>query len=553
MSLIPLIILFCYITFVYGRSMQQEKKLSNELIQESYVNELDIMLQKIEFISNICYDPAVQKLLDEPYYSQAQFYNTRQFLFKYFTAKVDLFKIIDSLQSISIEINSKQIFNIKGENRLPVSRRKEINKHLLDYYKYQTIVPIEEGSKVYVYSRAIRSVNNYGNNIGTFYIVLDLKSSFDQFEEYTERTHSFFTLTNKEGVVLYTNYKGGSEVKQLSEEQLKAYHIVEYPLNHLGLTVTYYDQVKQIMQPINQLRNLTLMMIVLTYISIFIISRKVTEQLVSPILKLKERTEKVKQGDYSREVMKQGQSDELGELQQSFDEMTAQIDFLVNEVYSRQLSEKEAIINSLTAQINPHFLYNTLDMVKSMAEIEGIEEIGEITKALSLLFRYVTKTNQPIVTVQEEVANLENYIKIIDARFGKKIEFNIQVDQDIRQYTIIKLCLQPLVENSITHGLKQRNGMGKITIEIKKEDSFLVIKQYDNGEGMQEEALKQLQQNIETSAETITTSGQGIGLYNINRRLKLYYGETYGLKLKSDKGEGMMVIIKIPLSLEREM
>jgi two-component system sensor histidine kinase YesM len=224
------------------------------------------------------------------------------------------------------------------------------------------------------------------------------------------------------------------------------------------------------------------------------------------------------------------------------------IDFLINKIYSIKLRQKEAELNSLQNQINPHFLYNTLESIRGAALYHGIHEIAAMSKALSLLFRY-SISDRVLVTIKEELQHLENYMSIQNFRYENKFELAYSIAPELMNHKILKLTMQPLIENSIKHGLEMKLGKGTIKIEILELDKNIKILISDNGLGMPSKKVDELNRSIAwdryLSNSEPTRSGTGIGVRNVNSRIKLYFGEQYGLRFR-EASVGTIVEIILP-------
>jgi two-component system sensor histidine kinase YesM len=228
------------------------------------------------------------------------------------------------------------------------------------------------------------------------------------------------------------------------------------------------------------------------------------------------------------------------------------IDLLINKISRIKLSQKEAELNSLQNQINPHFLYNTLESIRGAALYHGIHEIASMAKSLSLLFRY-SISERVLVSVKEELQHLENYISIQNFRFENKFELQYSIPPELMDYKILKLTLQPLIENSIKHGLEMKLGKGTIKIEILSLDSNIKIIISDDGLGMPSKKLEELNRSIANDRSRYTGgsehSGTGIGVMNVNSRIKLYFGEQYGLRFR-ESTVGTTVEITLPAVMD---
>ena len=216
------------------------------------------------------------------------------------------------------------------------------------------------------------------------------------------------------------------------------------------------------------------------------------------------------------------------------------------------LNKRQAQYLALQNQINPHFLYNTLDGIRSEALIAGMDNVADMTEALATFFRYTISKVENLVTVEEELDNCRTYFKIQQYRFGDRIQLHIELDSDdnIMHYLIPKLTLQPILENSIIHGTELKIGTGISTIHMEKTQSRLLIRISDDGIGMDEDTLEDLNRKLGKSGEQLANAEQekkdGIALFNVNNRIHLIFGEEYGMHIYSIKNVGTDVEITIP-------
>jgi len=219
-----------------------------------------------------------------------------------------------------------------------------------------------------------------------------------------------------------------------------------------------------------------------------------------------------------------------------------------------KMTNVHAEYRALQNQINPHFLYNTLEAIRSDAICQGADSIADITEALARFFRYTISNVSSMVPLEAEISNSETYFAIQNFRFGDRINLKINIiedDMSVLEYKIPKLTLQPIIENAIMHGLERKLGSGKIAIDIDIVDERLIIKIADDGIGMDEMTLSRINDRLNVvSVKGIIpdlTQEEGIGLVNVNKRLKLQFGEHYGLRVNSIKNFGTSVDITLPL------
>lgn len=226
----------------------------------------------------------------------------------------------------------------------------------------------------------------------------------------------------------------------------------------------------------------------------------------------------------------------------------------LNSEENKKLQQKQAEVLALQNQINPHFLYNTLEAIRSDALMADCQEIAETTEALATFFRYTISNVQEYVTFSDELDNVENYFTVQRCRFGDKIDLELEMENELLlEARMPKLILQPLVENAVIHGLegKLEGGIVKILIENSKDTLFLRVR--DNGLGMSEtetDRLNKILQGEELQEKTNSGKRGGIALRNVNSRIKLMFGGDYGMKLFSIEGIGTECCLTMPLMLE---
>ena len=309
--------------------------------------------------------------------------------------------------------------------------------------------------------------------------------------------------------------------------------------------------VGSLLKDVNEARNfgilICLLVLFVMIFFIFIFSTRITIRLK----RLVENTHEVSKGNFNEMVEVSG-GDEIAELGESFNKMVANLNELVNEVYeskikmqSYQLKKREAELNALQSQINPHFLYNSLDAIRMHAVIGENEPLAEMLMSLSSLLRYSISRGREIVTVQDEINHAIHYIDIINMKYDKKIALLISIPENMMKVKILKLVIQPIVENAFQHGIKGKMKEGIIEITGQESEQEFLIEVTDNGEGMLEDKLVALNKEMGEIEKEEGSSGS-IGLSNVNSRIKLYFGMEYGLEISSRLGEGTTVKIRLP-------
>lgn len=281
---------------------------------------------------------------------------------------------------------------------------------------------------------------------------------------------------------------------------------------------------------------IALLAIVAAVVAIVLIIRHIT----FPLGQLSKSMTAVGQGDFTGRVDIAG-NDEIGSLGRTYNDMAKNIETLIEKVYKMEISQKQAEIEFLKMQINPHFLYNTLDTISWMARSGGNNDISDMAVTLADLLRATIKQDS-FITIDEELKSVRNYLFIQEYRFGDKVEVFYQIDNLARDYIIPNFILQPLVENAITHGLEPKIGKGNLQIEIKMQEQGIFFCVSDDGVGMTPEEVRRTYEQCEKD-----DARDSIGIKNVYRRLKIYYGAEGTLKIESDKDKGTKITFCLSL------
>lgn len=277
--------------------------------------------------------------------------------------------------------------------------------------------------------------------------------------------------------------------------------------------------------------------IVVAVILSFIVSNSISK----PIRKLSAVMKNV-EGDNLNARFVYNSRDEIGLLSRNFNRMVDRIDHLVKKVYQEELLSQQSQLKYLMFQINPHFLFNTLETINWLARMQGAEEVGKLSKALGDLMREGIK-GKDFIPLVNEMENIDKYVYIQQHRFGDKFEVITGIDPEALSLSVPRFILQPLVENAIVHGLELAMEKGFIEIRGRFEEGRLILTVNDNGCGIEPVRLKEIHQVLRSSQMEIHT---GIGLMNVHQRIQLYYGKDYGLWVESTYGEGTLITITLP-------
>ena len=285
------------------------------------------------------------------------------------------------------------------------------------------------------------------------------------------------------------------------------------------------------------------MQIAVITICLIIIVTLMIRMITIPLKRLSYQMGKMGEGDFSPTAFGGG-CKETCALTESYNDMAAHINELIETNYISSINEKNSRLQALEAQLNPHFLYNTLDAIIWLAESGQKDQVITMVSALSDFFRTTLSKGRDFITVREEETHIESYLKIQQFRYRDILEYSIDIPEELYGCQVLKLTLQPVVENALYHGIKNKRGMGHIVVRGSCLGNLLMLTVEDDGIGMTAERLEAVRRGL--SKETDSKSEDGFGLYNIQQRIKLYYGQEYGMEIQSVYGKGTKVVITIP-------
>lgn len=288
--------------------------------------------------------------------------------------------------------------------------------------------------------------------------------------------------------------------------------------------------------------------ILLIIFIVILINSYISFRVTNPIRELEKSVKELEEGNLDADIY-MGGSYEVQHLGKSVQDMKFRIKGLMQDIVNEHEEKRKSEFDSLQAQINPHFLYNTLDIIVWQIENEKQSEAVHTVTALARFFRLSLGKGKNIVTVKDEIDHVKNYLMIQHMRFKNKFDYEFDIAEDVLELPSLKLMLQPLVENAIYHGMEFMDGDGLITLKAWREEDELYLSVADNGLGMTEDKVEMILTGKSSSGNG---RGSGIGVKNVNERIKLYFGEAYGITIDSEPDEGTTVIIHLPAKDEKE-
>lgn len=308
-----------------------------------------------------------------------------------------------------------------------------------------------------------------------------------------------------------------------------------------GWTVVDCVRVEELLRKSNKAQSLYVLVAMGLMIVALFFSRFISRSITQPIQQLCDSMARVQEGDFSVSDVVVDSKNEIGSLTKSFNVMTHRIQDLMEQNIREQEAKRKSELKALQSQINPHFLYNTLDSIIWMAEGKKNEEVVLMTASLARLLRQSISNEDEVVSIGQEVEYARGYLTIQKMRYKDKMEFQIDVDPSILHIPLIKLVLQPVIENAIYHGLKYKESKGLLMVKGFRKNGNAVLQVIDNGVGMDQETLDHIYEKHKVNYQS-----NGVGVYNVQKRLQLYYGSEYGITYESEKGVGTTATITIP-------
>lgn len=468
---------------------------------------------------------------------------------------------------LSYLINSKGFIYsiyIKGNNGMEIETRNcivkipsrlEVRLKELNGMYVWSSGPISnyDSSKTNVFSlcRSYKDINNLSNTLGIMKINIKEDLISDIYKKSLSNIESTFFIIDENRNIISSLDKKKIQTpvdKKILKQEIynSKYGYYDIVLDNKDYLVTYYSlestNWKLInMVPIQYLLKDNRIILKTTFISISwcllicgIFSYFFYYKIFGPLKQVRILMGELEQENYDIYMDIKG-NDEIALLGNSFNKMSKRLKEVRNQVYLSKIKQREAELNALQSQINPHFLYNTLDTIYWMTRMENAFESSKLVQSLSLMFRLSLNSGKEFTTVQKEIKHLNSYLMIQKIRYKGMIEFNINVDPETLDCIVIKLVLQPLVENAIYHGIEKKDGQGHVNINIYRNDNRLIYEVIDDGMGADIDYLNELLIGAEEN-------NKGFAIKNVNDRIKLFFGSEYGLKYYNNKTEGIKAV-----------
>ena len=414
-------------------------------------------------------------------------------------------------------------------------------------YRYYWVVSL---------SRAVELTRGGNIQPGVLLVDMDFSAIEQMFAKVNESGRGYVYLMDRDGEIIYhprqraiysdlikennlaaLKYEDGSHIENFGGEERS---VIVKTIGYTGWKIVSVTPTSQLTISLSQTR--IFMMIILTLMIFLVISGNVfiSSKITDPLRKLDESVKKLEEGDFTDDHIYIGGTHEIMHLGRTIRSMVSQMRKLMDDMVKEQRDKRKSELDALQSQINPHFLYNTLDSVIWMIESNRYKDAITMVTALASLFRISLSKGDNIITIRDEMTHAQNYLSIQKVRYKNKFTTIIDIDPEIEDCCTIKLIVQPLLENAIYYGAEDEDSV--ITVKGYQKDGDIYIEVSDNGMGMPQDVLENL---LKEKGRT-RGKGSGIGLWNVNQRIQLYFKGDYGLQLESELDEGTTVRIHLP-------
>lgn len=539
----------------YDEEIYRQSSKSLSLSSISIENELKKM-ERLTFL--IMTDPTLQTYLNNIKAGSSDYDN--------YVFRMKMTERMVNIGALDKYVLSTQLYDVFDNEYAVGANSMTLYRARLDQIKMATItnkggnswVAPDSTDKALITAREVRSFEQLKlDHLGTLAVRIDMESLFSDFAKGTRLNSSDAKLIIlQDNKAIYTDKSDFPIDRLTAMSGTNGYEMIKYGgksyfVTYIASTYTdwtYYTLIPfdDIFERIVNVKQTIIFIFAILFVLIMLISIRFANGITQPIERLNAKMKKVQLGnfDYAEEPNERSLAmDEAGQMHRNFRIMVERINELIQENYIKQLTIRDTEFKALQAQINPHFLYNTLESINWSAKMSNQTHISQMVEALGSLLRTSISLKEPEIPVGKELEIVCHYVTIQKYRFEERLDFEVAVPEKLLHCTIPKLSLQPIVENAVNYGLEQMIDTCKVRISACSENDKLYISVQDNGPGMEEEHVAGL-----LSGE-VKSKGSGLGLKNIEDRIKLLYGEAYGMQVESKLHGGTKVTLVLPYEM----
>ena len=544
---LPLLLLGSY-------SYIKSSQIIKSRISDSNLKTVEQTGQRIENVLNQIHQNSLDMIRDQTvrqYLNMEEENISDKFLdeaFELSTYLTDLTHFKDNIYSISLDGNN----GIKLDSKNSYYEFTEQDKSILmelnggATWSYETLGHFN-GSKIEVVSlsRMLKDYKNLSCDLGFFRINVKRSVLTDMLGDQTAEKDYFYLIDNNSRVIATNNDSSNDVIKRLSltnskkksgyfesDDELVTY----YKFDKVDWILVHKIPIASLVKDNKIILKYTLGSIIICVIVIELLMSLVYLRIFEPLKQVRKIMREVENENFDITMDVKG-DDEIALVGESLNQMSQRLKVVKTQVYESTIKQRESELKALQAQINPHFLYNTLDTIYWMALGESAEQTSELVHALSSMFRLSLNDGKGETTVEEEMMHLENYIYILTVRYGETIDFSVETSKEVLSLKVIKQVIQPLVENAVYHGIEKNGGTGSIRIKAYVKNNSLIYEIIDDGIGVDAESLN-------ACLNSDHTSDNIFAIQNVNERIKLYSGNEYGIKYDNEVVVGTRVIVR---------
>jgi len=546
-------ILFANVVFynVTTNNIKNQKAVDAEIALEQLKNELKVVIEDAAGIAYLYYiDPVLNSHLNKKYNSYGQYIESLASIKSIFNRSD---KEYQTISSALIMTNNTSI--LSSGNIVQMDEDTIRSQWYEEFSASENSYPY-----FYVTEKSISIIQNLDyEQTGTFehFIKIDLNM------EYVKQ---LMELSNFQGNVYFANDENNVHYSTDAELVLTEGPVVlseiKQPEKSLTFSKTYINNrylggwslfgvidEEQILSEVRQSAQFIVILAIINFVVPTIIITMISSSIHIRVKKVLSHMKKVK-GKNFEQIPYDSARDEIGELSVEFNRMIERIDNLINDVYVADIQKKDleirqrqAQLHALHSQINPHFLFNALETIRMRSLMKGESETARTIQNMGKIFRKSISWKRSFVTISEEIELIESFLEIQKYRFGDKLQFQITVEDALNEQMIPKMTFLPFVENASIHGIESNPGIGLITIQIAHEAQYIVFVISDNGMGMTEQKLKELESYFSDDEQM----GDNVGMKNVFTRLRIVYGNEFTYKMESEEGSGTRIMLRLPM------
>lgn len=543
-SLIPLLLLG---TFGCCQISHQLRERERAVLQETLRQEADIINNKLSLYQN-----ALDTVVWDEYLKNELLltYDTSYDMYMFYKGNVDpRFLTIRSLnKGISkLTLYTQAAINPHGENVRSLDSAQDMpwyNQALNSYLPFYSVSG--DGQTLYLTAQMFY---RFDAPVSVVCLAVDIHQMMESAETLLDSGYGLL-LVDQDGAVIYDNttvqetpFSGSISAEQICSGDIPSlYEMEHYFVEDAGWTVYLYHSLDGLGAANRSFAATVALLICICIALSLLIASSLSKIVVAPLEKLSTDMAEVENGNYQIDLPDDLQQDEVGHLVQAFHVMVTRLNYYVNKVLVATIDRQKYELRILQAQINPHFLYNSLSLINSRAIMTGQSEISQMALQLSTFYRTMLNKGKAITTVRAELENTKSYISIQRIMHSNSFDVVYDIAEDVLEYPVLNLIIQPLAENAILHGLdhSETPGQNILTIVCYTEGDDVIFKVIDNGCGMSEEECRTI----------LTAESTGYGVKNVHQRIQLYYGSNYGLQYRSTPGFGTCATMRIAKKLE---